>query len=191
MEGEKQTFSVAALRKSMLYRLASFGGIAWETPRMNNGMPTVHYVWDSQYYGFYPVPPGAGNTRLKPFERRFMKRLIDSGAICAAVSSIEQMEEAMNMDAMWREKKNCLPRKEIVGMLRKWGKGQQNNDLQIQILALDKTHRDLIYNVYFDRRTFNQLADEEGVAYTTITSRHQRAINAIREGLLKRQNLAK
>jgi len=189
MEGEKPNTNIPALRKSMLYRLASFGGFAWEAPRMTNGMPTVNFVLDSQYYGFYPIPPGQGSHKLKPFERAAMKRLNEAGAICAAVSSIEDMEEAMNMDAMTRENKLGLPRREIVELLRRWGKGQLvTNDLQIQILALPKPLRDLIYSVYFDRRTFNRIADEEGAAYTTITARHQKAINTLRDGLIKRRD---
>lgn len=181
---------VQDLKKEMMRRLNSLGGCVWETPRLNNGSPTIHFVWDGQYYGFYPCAFRNGGGGIKPFERDTINRLTKAGAICAIVSSVNEMEEAMNLDVSQRELKRLLPTRKMVEILKRWGNGLPvPQEVQLEILALPPDNKNAIYALYFDKMTLNQYAEEFGIQYGSASMRHQRALRMLREKLVKKHNI--
>ena len=178
-----------ALKAEMLHRLRTIGALAWETPRLSNGAPTIHCVWDGQYYGFYPLsnPKSRG---LKVFEREFMKRLNDHGAVCAAVGSVALMEEAMDLDISKRELRRLLPTSQLVKMLEDWGDGKPvPQELEIEILALPDAQKSAVYSIYFDKMKINQIAEESGLSCKGVSSRRFLAIQTLRERLIKKHDI--
>lgn len=175
------------LKTEMLRTLVRMGGTAWETPRMSNGAPTIHFVWDGQYYGFYPVIKHCGTMNLNPKERWMLEQLSKAGATVAAVSSVVKMEEAMGLDARRREIRRLLPLNKLEEMLRKWGRGESTDpDFEAAILGLQPNQVQLIYALYFDRMTLNQYADESNIDIRAAHMRKVRATFALRERLVKK-----
>lgn len=171
-------------RKQMIQRLKSLGGYVWETPRLNNGAPTLHFVWDGQYYGFYTT------TGLKNFERTAMEQLKKSGAICAIATKVNTMEEAMNLDISERELKRLLPTRSLIQILRKWGDGcPVDRGVEAAILSLPPDYKNAIYALYFDKYTLNRYAEEYEIQYGNATMRHQRALRMLREKLVKKHDV--
>lgn len=181
---------VQDLKKQMMQRLNSLGGCVWETPRLNNGSPTIHFVWDGQYYGFYLRAYKNGGGGIKPFERDMMNKIIKAGGISAIVSSVQEMEDAMNLDISSRELKRLLPTRKMSEILKRWGAGGSvPPELEREILALPPDNKNAIYALYFDRMTLNEYAEEAGIPYATAASRQHRALLALREKLVKKHNI--
>lgn len=180
---------VRALKDELKHALIRLGGMVWETPRLNNGAPTVHFVWDGQYYGFYPIPKNSG-IGTNAFERKAMENIIKAGGIAAVVSSVAMMEDAMGLDISKRELARLLPTRKLKELLHKWGKGEKvDPSLEEAILRLQKDWVQVIYGVYFDRMTLNQFAAEYGIQYRAAQVRHCRALHALRESLVKKYNV--
>jgi len=169
------------LKDEMLHALTRTGGFAWETPRLNNGCPTIHFVWDGNYYGFFPT-----FSALSDKERTMMDKISKAGGISVKVKSIEQMEEALNLDITKKEIARLLPRKKIRELLKKWGRGEEVDPaLEQAIVKLPKDYAEAMYAIHFDRMSYNQYAVECGFTVYAARRRHTRAINMLQNMLVK------
>jgi hypothetical protein len=182
--------TIQSVKKELMRRLNTLGGVVWETPRLNNGAPQINFVWDGQYFGFYPVLTKSGGGGLKPFEREMIDKLTKRGAVVAVVRNVEDMEEAMNLDIARREIGRLLPVNKMHDILYAWGKGNPvPEELETEILRLPRDYQEAIYSIYFDKMTMNRYAEEAGITYDNARMRHYRAVKRLRERLVKKHGV--
>jgi hypothetical protein len=181
-----KTDQMSRLKRDMLRRLSTLGGHAWESPRMNNGAPIINFVWNGQYFGFYPSLEGRG-TKPRQAETFMRKRLNECDAVCAVVHSVEEMESVMNLNISIQERHKAFPRKKVVALLRRWGEGKPDSpEIERAVLSLSGIRRETIYSVFLERRRLNHIAKDEGISYKSAHKRYVTAVDAVMEYLLKR-----
>lgn len=175
------------LKNAMILRLRAFGAFVWENQKSTLGYPPINCIFGGAYYGFYPSGIKYGASDIKKFERETMARMIDAGAQCAIISSIDTMEKFMGLNTRIIEVRRALPREKLIGLLKQWGKGkQQNSPLEQEILALKPEMRAVIFGIYVDHHTLNIIAEETGYAVRTVRNKHDHAITLLTDRLVSK-----
>jgi DNA-directed RNA polymerase specialized sigma24 family protein len=73
----------------------------------------------------------------------------------------------------------------MVELLREWGAGKARDSLlEHEILALGPEVRRVIYGVYLDKLTYNEIGEEMQTPTRTIINRHERAIHILADRLV-------
>lgn len=183
-----RTVEMRKLRNELYAYLAALGGFVWETPRLSNGAPTLHYLWEGQYYGFYPVLGRAKENDVQAFEQHAMRRLTESGAICGVVNSVDKLEEIMNLDIQRQRIMAALPMNVVVELLKAWGNGYDvPMEFQEEILRLERRYMEVLYGIYVDKYKVDVLAKQLGISNAAVMSRKSNAQQILRERLVTNQ----
>ena len=183
----EQARYVLNLRREMMRVLRRIGGFAWETKRTNNGMPTMHYIWNGMYYGFYTCYLGNnGRGNMKAIELEVMKKLREAGAHVFIVGTVSGMEKALDVSITTREVDEVLSRGEMRKILDDWGLGKQTvPGLEAEINKLDLKELQTLRHIFVNRLNVTETGKRMGVAHNTVSVRLYNAIDRIRENLVK------
>lgn len=173
------------LTRALMVRLASFGGLVWESEKSPFGLPHINYVCGGAYFAFYLSSRSNGPKHLSEAEKRFITRLREEGARVAVIANMDTAEMFLNTNARALEIRKALPRSDLVDILKEWGKGKlESGPLEREILALQSDQRAVIYDIYVSRQTFNESATDKGAPVRTVMNRHERALNILRDRLV-------